>query len=107
MTIKYPALNLAEHQGKPIIGCFPLYPPVELLHAMGLSPVVLWGFRGPIQQSDRHLQIYTCSVARYLTEWVLSDQSAGIAGILAYNACDSLRNLPEILQAGLREQDHN
>jgi benzoyl-CoA reductase/2-hydroxyglutaryl-CoA dehydratase subunit BcrC/BadD/HgdB len=40
-----------------------------------------------------------------LAEWVLSGQGSKIAGIVAYNACDTLRNLPEILHTGLQDQN--
>jgi benzoyl-CoA reductase/2-hydroxyglutaryl-CoA dehydratase subunit BcrC/BadD/HgdB len=88
-----------KRNGKPVIGCFPLYPPLELFHAMGLIPVVLWGLRGFVREtphSDKHLQPYVCSVARHLTEFLLSEGRALLDGIWMYNACDTLRNLPEI-----------
>ena len=28
-----------------VIGCFPLYPPLELSHSLGIIPLVLWGLR--------------------------------------------------------------
>ncbi|TFH37949.1 MAG: 2-hydroxyacyl-CoA dehydratase, partial [Chrysiogenales bacterium] len=92
--------------GKPVIGCFPLYPPLELFHSMGITPVVLWGgvdFVRTTTGSDRHLQGYTCSVARRLTEFVLSECGALLDGFFMYNACDTLRNLPEILACGMGE----
>jgi benzoyl-CoA reductase/2-hydroxyglutaryl-CoA dehydratase subunit BcrC/BadD/HgdB len=100
-------LTELKEQGKRLMGCFPLYPPVELLHSFGLSPVVLWGMspgKSDFSRSDRHLQSYTCQVARCLTEFVLSDARTLFDGFFMYNACDTLRNLPEILDTGLREQ---
>ncbi|HUN53923.1 MAG TPA: 2-hydroxyacyl-CoA dehydratase family protein [Smithella sp.] len=93
-----------KDKGGRIIGCFPLYPPLELFHSMGLTPVVLWGLRDFVKTSataDRHLQSYACSVARHLVEFVLSDQGRFLDGLFMYNACDTLRNLPEILNCGL------
>jgi benzoyl-CoA reductase/2-hydroxyglutaryl-CoA dehydratase subunit BcrC/BadD/HgdB len=92
-------LRVLKQTGKPIIACFPLYPPLELLHAMGLAPIVLWGLKGLYHQtpeSDKHLQPYVCSVARHLTEFLLTEGGDMIDGIWMYNACDTLRNLPEI-----------
>lgn len=102
MSIRDDIAKLKE-TGRPVIGCFPLYPPLELFDAMGLVPVVLWGFSGDISrtpESDRHLQDYTCSVARRLTEFVFSDAGRYLDGVFMYNACDTLRNLPEILERG-------
>lgn len=99
-------LNALSESGRKVIACFPLYAPLELFDAMDLAPAVLWGFSDPVSEtplSDAHLQNYTCSVARHLTEWVLSDAGKGIDGVFMYNACDTLRNLPEILELGARE----
>ncbi len=98
-------LNL-KHQDRRIIGCFPLYPPLELLHSFGLTPVVLWGLRSEMKdlsRSDRHLQNYTCQVARCLTEFILANNRSLFDALFMYNACDTLRNLPEIIEAGLAE----
>ncbi|MBS3758092.1 MAG: 2-hydroxyacyl-CoA dehydratase [Desulfobacterales bacterium] len=98
-------IKALKGQGKPVIGCFPLYPPLELFHSLGLNPVVLWrlkGEGGQTGESDRHLQNYTCSVARHMTEFLLSEESgAFLDGIFMYNACDTLRNMPEIIEGGL------
>lgn len=100
-------IRACREKGTPVVGCFPLYPPLELLHAMGLRPVVLWELKGIVKStplSDRHLQPFACSVARHLVEIVLSDYGAILDGLLMYNACDTLRNLPEIIERGLGAQ---
>jgi benzoyl-CoA reductase/2-hydroxyglutaryl-CoA dehydratase subunit BcrC/BadD/HgdB len=97
--------QLSKH-GKPIFGCAPLYPPLELFHSMGFTPLVLWGLRDTVAgtvKSDRHLQSYACSVARNLAEFVISESGGLLDGLFIYNACDTLRNLPEILECGIRE----
>ena len=95
-----------KEAGEKIIGCFPLYPPLELFHSLGLSPVVLWGLKDTIktvESANRHIPGYACSVARHLVEFVLSDRGQVMDGLFMYNACDTLRNLPEILHCGLEE----
>lgn len=97
-----------KSDGRRVIGCFPLYPPLELFHSMGLEPVVLWGLRDSVRDlsgADRHVQGYACSVARQLTQFVLEHGEELFDGLFFYNACDTLRNLPEILQDGLEEAD--
>lgn len=92
--------------GRRLIGCFPLYPPLELLHSFGLTPVTLWGMRDAVRDyatSDRHVQIYACQVARALTGFVIDNGPGLFDALFMYNACDTLRNLPEIVQAGIRE----
>ncbi len=97
-------ITKTRESGRPVLGCFPLYPPMELFHSMGIKPVVLWGLRDDLDildESDRHLQNYTCSVARRLAEFLLSDYTELLDGIFMYNAGDTLRNLPEIIEQGL------
>ena len=99
-------INDLKRKGRAVVGCFPLYPPVELFYSMGLAPVVLWGLRDSVTdvaRSDRHLQNYVCSVGRHLTELVLARHGNGFDALFSYNACDTLRNLPELLAAGLAE----
>lgn len=93
-------------KGRPLLGCFPLYPPVELFHSFGLTPVVLWGLEQDIDDlstTDRHLQPYTCQVARSLTGFVISRAGGLFDALFMYNACDTLRNLPEIIESALTE----
>ena len=93
-----------KKNGRPVIGCFPLYPPLALFHSLDLNPVVLWGLKKDFREtpeSDQHLQNYTCSVARHLTEFLLSDAGSLVDGLFMYNACDTLRNLPEIIDSCL------
>jgi benzoyl-CoA reductase/2-hydroxyglutaryl-CoA dehydratase subunit BcrC/BadD/HgdB len=100
------SIQKLKDQGHRVIGCLPLYPPVELFHSMGLTPVILWGQKlsgTRLDRSHEHLQIYACSVAHRLTELLLGEAKAQVDGIFAYNACDTLRNLREILQLSLAE----
>lgn len=89
--------------GRPVIGCLPLYPPEELIHSFGAVPAVLWGFKGAIRrtpEADGHIQNYVCSIVRGVTEFLLTDASAPLSGLVFYNACDPIRNLPEIVADG-------
>ena len=102
-------LEQLKKDGQKIIGCFPLYPPLELFYAMDLVPVVLWGLKGTVAdttESDRHLQNYTCSVTRHLTEFIFTGGSGIFDGLFMYNACDTLRNLPEIIEKGTEKSGH-
>ncbi|MGM0453379.1 MAG: 2-hydroxyacyl-CoA dehydratase subunit D [Thermodesulfobacteriota bacterium] len=93
-------LKYQKQQGARIMGCFPLYPPVALFAAMDLLPVVLWGLKSAVPtfgQSDKHVQPYACAVGRELMQFVLSENGTLIDGIFSYNACDTLRNFPEIV----------
>lgn len=91
-----------KERGARVIGCFPLYPPVELFAAMNLLPVVLWGLKGSVgnlAESDKHVQAYACAISRELMQFVLLENNRLLDGIFSYNACDTLRNFPEIISA--------
>ncbi len=92
---------LQNKQDKKTVGCFPLYPPLELFTSMGLLPIVLWNLRSSVSdlmESDKHVQSYACAIGRELVQFVLTESGKILDGIFSYNACDTLRNLPEILQ---------
>lgn len=98
------ALTRLKNGPRPVIGCLPLYPPLELLHSLGLTPFVLWGLSDVVphaNDADRHVQNYACSVARRLTQFIISEWEELLDGLLYYNAGDTLRNLPEILREGV------
>ncbi|MBW1925389.1 MAG: 2-hydroxyacyl-CoA dehydratase [Deltaproteobacteria bacterium] len=74
-----------KREGRKLLGCFPLYPPLALFHAMALEPVVMWGFK-PFSpntpKADRHVQNYVCSVGGHLVESVLSDACSLLDAII-------------------------
>lgn len=97
------AIGRQKNHRKPVIGCFPLYPPLEIFSSMGLLPVVLWNLKEDarsLEKSDKHIQSYSCGIARELVQFVLADSGNSLDGIFSYNACDTLRNLPEIISSG-------
>ncbi len=92
---------------RPCIACFPLYPPVELFHALGLTPVVLWSVEErarPMHATDKHVQNFACLLSRALVNAFLQEGAGRYAGVFSYNACDTLRNLPEIIDAGMQKR---
>jgi benzoyl-CoA reductase/2-hydroxyglutaryl-CoA dehydratase subunit BcrC/BadD/HgdB len=96
-----PFAKLAE-EGRPAIACLPLYPPEELIDSFGAVPVVLWGLKDLVRrtpEADRHVQNYVCSIVRNIAEFLLTTDPVP-AGLFFYNACDAVRNLPEILADG-------
>ena len=83
---------------------------MELIHAAGFHPLVLWDLSDLVPgtaESDRHLQTFSCSVARRMAEYLLSPHSAGFSGFLFSNACDTIRKLPEVLDCGLHERNRS
>ena len=107
---KAPSSFMEKNKKELMIGCLPLYPPVELFASMGLTPVVLWNLKTKVKdlnESDRYIQSYTCGIAKELVQFVLSATGQMLDGIFTYNACDTLRNLPEILEEGNHKKGRN
>ncbi len=100
-------VNNLREQGKPVIGCFPLYPPLELFHSLSITPLILWELKDAVDQtieSDRHIQTFTCSVARCLMQILLEKNGPEFDALFMYNACDTLRNLPELIDDGFSDR---
>ena len=82
------------------IACFPPYPPVELFASMGLHPLTLWNLGARISghhAANHHIQSYVCRIAIDLGQLLLSEPAGAFDGIFTYNACDTLRNISDIL----------
>jgi len=106
----FSVISRQKTAGKTTIGCFPLYPPLEIFTAMGLLPVILWNLKSDIKnfaESDKHIQHYACGVVRELVQFALSDTGIFLDGFFSYNACDTLRNLPEILASSNKDAGKN
>lgn len=99
-------IQIHKDMGHKIMGCFPLYPPVEIFHSLDITPIILWNIKGLLEntyESDRHVQNYACSVSRCLLEFIFLNPKI-FDGLYMYNACDTLRNLPEIIEYRLKSE---
>jgi len=83
------------HPGGRIIAYFPVYTPVELIHAAGMLPVGLSGAgdRLDIQHADARFGSFICSIVKTTLEMGLAGHLATFDGFLFSTICDSARNL--------------
>ena len=83
------------HPGGKVIACFPVYAPVELIHAAGMLPVGLSGAgdRLDIQHADARFGSFICSIVKTTLEMGLAGHLAPFDGFLFSTICDSARNL--------------
>jgi benzoyl-CoA reductase subunit C len=84
-----------QHPGGKAIAYFPVYAPVEIIHACGMLPVGLNGAGDQldIQYADARFGSFICSIVKTTLEMGLTDHLALFDGLLFSSICDSARNL--------------
>ncbi len=84
-----------QHPKGKAIGYFPVYAPVELIHACGMLPVGLNGAGDQldIQYADARFGSFICSIIKTTLEMGLTKHLEPLDGILFSSICDSARNL--------------
>jgi benzoyl-CoA reductase subunit C len=89
----------AKH-GKKTIAYFPVYAPVEIIHASGALPVALHGAgdRLDIQHADARFGSFICSIAKTTLELGMTNRLADFDGFLFTSICDTARNLCYVLK---------
>ncbi len=81
-------------------GVFPVYAPVEIIHAARLMPVGLFGAGEQIELShaESRFQSFICSIAKSTLELFLGDEMKDFEGAVFSSICDVARNLSSLVQ---------
>jgi benzoyl-CoA reductase subunit C len=84
-----------QRPGAKAIAYFPVYAPVELIHAAGMLPVGLSGAgdRLDIQHADARFGSFICSIVKTTLEMGMTGHLEPFDGFLYSTICDSARNL--------------
>ncbi len=84
-----------EEHRRPVAGYFPVYAPLELIHACGLLPVGLHGAGDQldIQHADARFGSFICSIVKTSLEMAMTDHLEIFDALLFSSICDSARNL--------------
>src|ERR1700758_3349333 len=84
-----------QHPVSPVIGYFPVYAPVEIIHAAGMLPVGLNGAGDclDIQYAGARVGSFICSIIKTTLEMGLREHLKVFDGMLFSSICDSARNL--------------
>ncbi|MFQ5429213.1 MAG: 2-hydroxyacyl-CoA dehydratase [Phycisphaerae bacterium] len=79
---------------------FPVYAPVEIIHAAGLMPVGMFGVGNKLEIShaDSRFQSFICSIAKSTLELFLSGQMKDFTGAVFSSICDVARNLSSLVK---------
>ena len=98
--IEFPEVQnwLAKQPGRKAIGCFPIYCPVELIHAAGMLPVGVIGGGNEIEiaHADSRFQSFVCSIVKSTLELGLTKRIEFLDGMLFHSICDPARNLASV-----------
>lgn len=87
-----------EHAGAKIVGCYPVYSPVELIHAAGMLPIGIigGGNRLEIAHADSRFQSFVCSIVKSTLELGMTDRLDFVDGLVFHSICDPARNLASV-----------
>jgi benzoyl-CoA reductase subunit C len=88
------------HPGAKAVGFFPVYAPVEIIHAAGMLPVGLAGAgdRLDIQHADARFGSFICSIIKTTLEMGMTGHLEPFEALLFSSICDSARNLAFVMK---------
>jgi benzoyl-CoA reductase subunit C len=89
-----------SHAGAKVVGCFPVYTPVELIHACGMLPAGIIGGGNQIEiaHADARFQSFICSVVKSTLELGMTSKLDMIDGMVFNSICDPARNLASVFK---------
>ena len=100
--LSFPAVRRWKeaHPGAKAVAFFPVYAPVEIIHAAGMLPVGLAGAgdRLDIQFADARFGSFICSIVKTTMEMAMTANLKPFDGFLFSSICDSARNLCYVLK---------
>lgn len=81
-------------------GVFPVYAPVEVIHAAGLMPLGMFGAGDKVELSnaDSRFQSFICSIAKSTLELFLRGEMKEFTGVVFSSICDVARNLASLVK---------
>ena len=85
--------------GRKMIGCYPVYTPVELVHAAGMMPVLIAGSGGKmnIRQAGSLFQAFVCSIGLSTSELLEDHRLDDLDGMLFPSICEISRALSGVM----------
>ena len=90
----------ALHPGAKVVGVYPIYSPVELIHAAGALPVGVIGGGNKIEiaHADSRFQSFVCSIVKSTLELGMTKKLDGFDAIFFHSICDPARNLASVFK---------
>jgi benzoyl-CoA reductase subunit C len=93
------------HPSGKVVGCFPVYTPVELIHACGMLPAGIIGGGNQIEiaHADARFQSFICSVIKSTLELGMTSKLDIVDCMLFNSICDPARNLASVFKRNFPE----
>lgn len=90
----------------PLVACFPVWFPGEIIEAAGCLPVPLLGGGATVEADRAHgrIQSFVCSIARTSLELVLSGAMRHVDAFVFSSICDVARNLAGVFSRNLPDR---
>lgn len=84
-----------ERTGGKAVGYFPVYTPMEIVHAAGCLPVGIMGAGNKLEivHADARFGSFICSIVKSTMELGLRENLKVLDGMIFHSICDSARNL--------------
>lgn len=86
-------LSSMKETGKKAIGCFPIYLPEEIIYASGALPVGMWGGQVSLQEVDRYIAGFGCSIMRANMELGIRGDYKFLEAIVIPTYCDTMKSI--------------
>ena len=89
-----------KHPGIGAFAVFPVYAPVEIIHAAGLLPMGMFGAGNKVELShaESRFQSFICSIAKSTLELFLRGDMDEFEGAVFSSICDVARNLASLVK---------
>ena len=102
----FPTVRAWRKAGGKTVGCFPVYTPQELVHSLGLLPVLLQGGGEnlEISRADAALGSFLCSISKSTLEMALTGLLEPFDAFVFPYICDVSRNLEGIFSRVLPQR---
>jgi benzoyl-CoA reductase/2-hydroxyglutaryl-CoA dehydratase subunit BcrC/BadD/HgdB len=86
-----------QNVGRSVLGVLPIHYPKELLTALDILAVEMWGPPGPPRGPGAgRIQTYVCAVARNALAFISSGAANAVDGLLFPHTCDSIQGLSTV-----------
>jgi benzoyl-CoA reductase subunit C len=98
---------MKEKENRKVFAYFPVYVPMEILHALDIIPLGLHGAGNEIEilHADSRFGSFICSIVKSTMELGLSNRLDFIDGMLYTGICDAARNVSYIYKRSFPEKE--